>query len=324
MELMLDLNIIPPEKKIRHEHSILLVGSCFSEEIGNMMKELKFSVLQNPNGILYDPLSICNSLISYLNNKQYTDEDLFYYNELWQSFQHHSSFSGIDKNDVLKNINTFRNIAHEYLKKADWLVITLGSAYNYRLVSTSQNVANCHKMPSDNFEKNLIKTTDILKALGETIEQLQSFNPHLNIVFTVSPVKHIKDGIVENNRSKARLIEAVHELKDQYKNVFYFPSYELVIDILRDYRFYEDDMVHPNSIAIEYVFEKFTGSFFEETSQQIIKEIRKIIASKNHKPFHPGTDAYRSFKKSQLKKVIELQAMLPQINFSDEIKYFAE
>ncbi len=317
---MLDLNIISPEKKIRHEHTILLVGSCFSEEIGNMMKELKFSVLQNPNGILYDPLSISGSLLSYLDNKQHTDKDLFYYNELWQSFQHHSSFSGTDKEDVLKKINTSQSIAHEYLKKADWLIITLGSAYNYRLISTAENVANCH----NNFEKNLIETTEILKALGNAIEQLQSSNPHLNIAFTVSPVRHIKDGIIENNRSKARLTEAVHELKDQYKNVFYFPSYELVIDILRDYRFYKDDMVHPNSIAIEYVFEKFTGSFFEETSQQIIKEIRKIIAAKNHKPFHIGTDAYRSFKKSQLKKVIELQAMLPQINFSDEIKYFAE
>ena len=324
MELMLDLNIIPPKKKIRHEHTFLLVGSCFSEEIGNMMKELKFSVLQNPNGILYDPLSISSSLLSYLNNNQYADEDLFYYNELWQSFQHHSSFSDTDKEDVLKNINTSQSIAHEYLKKADWLIITLGSAYNYRLVSTGQNVANCHKMPSGNFEKSLIKTDKILKALANTIEQLQSFNPHLNIIFTVSPVRHIKDGIIENNRSKARLIEAVHELKGQYKNVFYFPAYELIIDILRDYRFYKDDMVHPNSIAIEYVFEKFTGSFFEETSQQIIKEIRKIMAAKNHKPFNTGTNAYRSFKKSQLKKVIELQAMLPQINFSDEIKYFAE
>ena len=324
MELMLDIKMNSPEKKISYTHNILLIGSCFSEEIGNRMKELKFSVLQNPNGILYDPLSISNSLLSYINNKQYANDELFYLHELWHSWQHHSVFSGIDKDEVLQKINNAQTTAHEFLRKANWLIITLGSSYSYQLISSGHVVANCHKAPADYFKKSLIKTQGIIEILSYVIQELQTFNPELNIIFTISPVRHIRDGIVENNLSKARLIEAVYELTTHFHNATYFPAYELTIDVLRDYRFYEADMVHPTPMAIEYIFNKFSETYFAKKDQLITKEIKKIIAAKNHRPFHAGTDAHVIFKYAQLKKVKELQALYTYINFNDEITYFTQ
>ncbi len=313
-----------PDKKISYSDNILLIGSCFTEEIGNRMKELKFSVLQNPNGILYDPLSISNSLFSYINNKQYTSDELFYLNELWQSWQHHSAFSGIDQKDVLQKINNAQTTAHEFLKKANWLIITFGSSYSYQLISSGHAVANCHKAPAYNFKKSLIKTQGIIDRLSYVIQELQAFNPELNIILTISPVRHIKDGIVENNHSKARLIEAVHELTASFQNATYFPAYELIIDILRDYRFYKADMVHPTPMAIEYVLDKFSEMYFTKQDLLITKQIKNIIAAKNHRPFQVGTDAHVIFKHAQLKKVKDLQALYTYINFDDEIAYFSQ
>jgi lysophospholipase L1-like esterase len=324
MEIMLNIKLTSPEKKISYSDNILLIGSCFTEEIGNRMKELKFSVLQNPNGILYDPLSISNSLFSYINNKQYTSDELFYLNELWQSWQHHSVFSGIDQNDVLQKINNAQTTAHEFLKTASWLIITFGSSYSYQLISSGHTVANCHKAPAYNFKKSLIKTQVIIDRLSYVIQELQAFNPELNIILTISPVRHIKDGVVQNNQSKARLIEAVHELTASLQNATYFPAYELIIDILRDYRFYEADMVHPTPMAIEYVLEKFFETYFEKNDQLITKEIKKINAAKNHRPFQVGTDAHVIFKHAQLKKVRDLQALYTYINFDDETAYFSQ
>jgi hypothetical protein len=324
MEMMLNIKMTSPEKKISYSDNILLIGSCFTKEIGNRMKELKFSVLQNPNGILYDPLAISNSLFSYINNKQYINDELFYLNELWQSWQHHSVFSGVDQNDVLQKINHAQTTAHEFLKTANWLIITFGSSYSYQLISSGHTVANCHKAPAYNFKKSLIKTQVIIDRLSYVIQELQAFNPALNIILTISPVRHIKDGIIENNHSKARLIEAVHELTASLQNATYFPAYELIIDILRDYRFYEADMVHPTPMAIEYVLDKFFEMYFEKKDQLVTKQIKKIIAAKNHRPFQVGTDAHVIFKHAQLKKIRDLQALYTYINFDDEIAYFSQ
>ncbi len=324
MEMMLNIKMTPPEKKISYSDNILLIGSCFTEEIGNRMKALKFSVSQNPNGILYDPLSISNSLFSYINHKQYTNDELFYLNELWHSWQHHSAFSGINQDNVLQKINNAQTTAHEFLKTANWLIITLGSSYSYQLVSSGHAVANCHKAPAYNFKKLLIKTQAIIDRLSYVIQELQFFNPELNIILTISPVRHIKDGIVQNNHSKARLIEAVHELTASLQNATYFPAYELIIDILRDYRFYEADMVHPTPMAIEYVLDKFFEMYFEKKDQLITQQIKKITAAKNHRPFQVGTDAHVIFKHAQLKKIRDLQALYTYINFDDEIAYFSQ
>ena len=322
MDFMLDINITGPEKKINYEAPVLLMGSCFTEHIGNYLKELKFDILQNPNGILFDPYSVTNNLVSYIENKKYTESDLIYLNELWQSWKHHSVFSNTNKEECLRIINESQSNAHHFLKKTKWLIITLGSSFSYRLVDGNIPVANCHRAPAQLFNKHLMTIEEIHTALDTCIHRLFQFNPTINIVFTVSPVRHIRDGVVENNRSKARLIECVHHLANKFSNIYYFPAYELVIDVLRDYRFYDVDMVHPNYPATEFVLKHFTESYIDEDSKQIMQEVKKIVIAKKHKAFQPATQAHRKFLQTNLDKAKELSDKYPFLNLKEEISYF--
>jgi hypothetical protein len=324
MQLLLPFKIQPSSLKIFYTDKILFIGSCFSEEIGNRMKDLKFDVLQNPNGILYDPLSISSALVSYVENKKYTEGGLFSANELWNSWQHHSVFSGTDKESVLQNINSSQNQANLFLKEAQWLIITPGTSYNYILQESRVAVANCHKAPAKIFDKNLLSTEEMISAFTNAITQLQEFNPKLKIIFTVSPVRHVRDGVIENNRSKARLIEAIHSVTDTMKEVFYFPAYELVIDVLRDYRFYKNDFVHVNDVAVDFVFENFCNVFVGEPEKKLIAEIKEINLAMNHKPFHAATINHKKFRTTQLGKIKILKEKFPSIDFSKEEKYFSE
>lgn len=322
MEFMLNINIPSPKKKISYQDKICITGSCFTEHIGDRLHQYKFSVLQNPNGILFDPLSVCSSLKSYIHNQHYQPEELFYLNELWQSWQHHSIFSGVDKDQVIQRINRSRQEAHDFLKQADWLIITLGSSFYYRLAATGQPVANCHRAPAQWFKKHLLGIDEIVTELQESVSQLYRFNNTINIIFTVSPVRHIRDGVVENNRSKARLIEAVHQLVSKGERMYYFPAYELVIDVLRDYRFYDIDLVHPNYAATEFVFEKFAGHFLHPDAIELMKEIKKVMAAYHHKPFQSTTLAHQQFLQTYLKKIQQLEQKHPYIDFQRELNYF--
>ena len=310
--------------KICYGDKILLIGSCFSEEIGNKMIDLKFDVLQNPNGILYDPQSISDAIFSYIQNKIYKEEDLFQLNDLWHSWIHHSVFSGVNKNDVLQKINVSQSCAHDFLEKAKFLIITLGTAFHYRLKNSNENVANCHKAPADFFIKKLLSIEEIKTALLNAITALEIFNPGLKIIFTVSPVKHVRDGIVENNHSKARLIEVSHSVCEQKQNAFYFPSYELVTEVLRDYRFYKNDLVHPNETAINFVFEKFCDSLLDDSSKKIMKEIKNILSAINHKPFFKESLEHQKFVAAQLKNINKIESEYPFINFANEKDYFSK
>lgn len=323
MKLMLDIDIKSPAKKITYSDNIFLVGSCFTDHIGRRLEDLKFSVLQNPNGILFDPVSVSKSLSSYIDNKQYEQSDLFYLHELWQSWNHHSLFSGMVAEEVINNINISQSKAYNYLKKTNWLIITLGSSFVYKLAENQQPVANCHRAPGKCFSKYLLSSEETILSLKDSIEKLTIFNPALKIIFTISPVRHIRDGVVENNRSKARLIEAVHDLTEKYNNIYYFPAYELVIDVLRDYRFYDIDLVHPNYAATEFVFDKFEQSFIDEEVKVFMEEIKKINNSYKHKSFHPKTEAHKLFLQNTLKNVKRLQEKLPLLDFSKEINYFS-
>lgn len=325
MKLMLDVEIKSPEKKITYSDKLFLIGSCFTEHIGRRLEELKFPVLQNPNGILFDPVSVSSALNSYVDLRKYEQKDLFYLNELWQSWSHHSMFSGMDAGSVLLNINLSQKKAHDHLNSATWLVITLGSSFSYQLTDEDNfPVANCHRAPGQWFNKHLLTTEETVIALTESIEKLKAFNPGLQIIFTISPVRHIRDGVVENNRSKARLIEAVHQLIEKYDHAYYFPAYELLIDVLRDYRFYDVDLVHPNYAATEFVFEKFEQSFIDEDAKAFMEEIKKISTGYKHKPFQPETQSHRSFLRNTFEKVRSLQEKLPQLDFSKELTYFSK
>jgi GSCFA family len=324
MELLLPFGVTPSPAKISYADKILFIGSCFTEEIGKQMLHLKFDVMQNPNGILYDPVSISSALVSYINNKKFTEDDLFIMDELWHSWQHHSVFSGMDKEVVLRNINHSQFEAHRFLKTSSWLIITVGTSYNYRLKKSAEPVANCHKAPQDFFEKRLLPVEEIIHNLSTAISQALAFNPQLKIIFTISPVRHIRDGVIENNRSKARLIEAIHSVREKAKNVFYFPAYELIIDVLRDYRFYKKDLVHPSDAAIEYVFESFCNAFIDEPGKKLLEEIKMIVAAMNHKPFQKESGAHKKFMKVQLEKIRKIKTGFPSIDFSNEEKYFSE
>lgn len=322
MEFFLPFHIKSFPFKITYADKILFIGSCFSEEIGNKMQELKFPVLQNPNGILYDPVSITDALFSYIEKEIFKEKYLFELNGLWHSWKHHSTFSGIDKIKVLNAINKSQNEAHMFLKEAKVLIITFGTAFNYQLKENFNNVANCHKAPSNIFIKTLLPAEQIKADLLSVITALELFNPELKIILTVSPVKHIKDGVEENSRSKARLIEAAHNVVEEKEDVFYFPAYELVNDVLRDYRFYKSDLVHPNETAVEFVFEKFAATFFEEQTLKTQKELKKIISAVHHKPFVPDSAAHKKFIQSQLQNIEQFQKAYPNIDLSQEKEYF--
>ncbi|WP_276483204.1 GSCFA domain-containing protein [Paraflavitalea pollutisoli] len=338
MDFMLDVNIPSPQELLHYGQPVLLTGSCFTEHIGNSLQELKFDVLQNPHGILFDPASVASSLVSYVQNKQYSEADLFQLNEVWQSWQHHSRFSHIDARNSLELINASQQRAHEFLKRSEWLIITLGSSFSYRLTSQAPApaqvglnaapgsegaVANCHRAPGQWFRKHLMTIEEINTVLDNSLYQVLKFNPRLKVIFTVSPVRHIRDGVVENNRSKARLIEVVHHLTNKFDRLYYFPAYELVIDVLRDYRFYDIDMVHPNYPATRFVLEKFMKYFTDVESQQIAAEVQQIVIARKHKAFHPATAAHQKFLQSHLEKARELQKRYPFLSLAEEIDYFA-
>ena len=331
MQFQLPIQIKSPEIRLNYRDKILLTGSCFTEHIGNSLGELKFSVLQNPNGILFDPRSVCHSLASYIEHKQYKKEDLFHLNEVWNSWEHHSRFSNIDAGECLQTIKESQQQAHDFMKEADWLIVTLGSSFSYRLTNEAskassqlnEGVANCHRAPSQWFNKHLLTIDETISLLDTTYHRLKQFNSRLKIIFTISPVRHIRDGVIENNRSKGRLIEAVHHVVNKFPGLYYFPAYELVIDVLRDYRFYDIDMVHPNYSATEFVMEKFRESFIDEQSQLLMDEIKKIVIARKHKAFQPETNAHKTFLKTHLEKTKELQLKFPYLDLADEINYFA-
>ena len=335
MEFFLDIQIPSPKEKINYRDPVFLLGSCFTEHIGEFLEDLKFTVLQNPNGITFNPVSVSNSILSYIEGKTYQEKDLFQLNGLWHSWQHHSVFDHPDRHSAMLAINESQKKAHEFLKNARWLVITLGTAFSYRLTDavptidragttvSADEVANCHRAPAQWFNKHLMTIEEIRIAMERCLDQLYAFNSSIRTILTVSPVRHSRDGVVENNRSKARLLEVVHHLVEKYERASYFPAYELVIDVLRDYRFYDIDMVHPNYQATDFVLDKFCAHFVDQESNSMINEIRKIILARKHRPFFPETQPHQQFMKNFLERTLELKSKYSFLNFEEEIAYFS-
>jgi hypothetical protein len=329
MDFRLEFSPKPFAQKINHQHKLLLMGSCFTEKIGDKLRAYKFTLLQNPNGILFNPVSVKEAIQNYIANKVIKENDLFYLNEAYHSWQHHNRFSGIAKEDTLQNINASTNSAHHYLKKTDFVIITLGSAWVYELTDKAvpakpgSVAANNHKAPADWFNRRLISNLEVISLVNDTVSQLQNFNPSVKIIFTISPVRHLREGFVENNRSKAALINAVHLATELFDNVFYFPAYELVIDDLRDYRFFAEDMVHPNYAATNYVWEKFIATCIDEPAQELMKQINEINAAVNHKPFNPSSAAHKKFQQINLNKIKDLQTKYQYLDFANEENIFS-
>jgi len=324
MQFSLNINIPALEQPITHHHRILLTGSCFTEHISERLSLHKFRNLSNPHGILFNPLSVCTSLESYINGKIYTREELFYLNELWNSWDHHTRFSDIEPGGALQKINTSQQEAAGFIREADWIIITLGSAFQYYLVDGDRPVANNHRAPAQWFRKKLLPISVITDALSATISKIRSRNPKVRFLFTVSPVRHIRDGVVDNNRSKARLLEAVHSVCESNPGAaIYFPAYELVIDILRDYRFYDIDFVHPNYMATEFVWEHFMNACLAPATRQLLPKLADIHTARSHKPRFPGTESHRKFMNSYREKVLSLQQEHPELDLSADLAYFS-
>ncbi len=300
------------------------IGSCFSDNIGNILKDLKFPVVLNPFGVLYNPVSVKNALMAIIDKKVFTEKDLSFANDKWFSYQHHGSFSSAQKDEVLERINKQSIAAHDFLSKTKILVVTFGTAWYYRLKSSGEIVANCHKQASKLFERKILSAKEIIDLWNSLIEHLQTFNPELKIVFTLSPVRHWKDGAENNQLSKSVLNVAIHEIIKKKNNCSYFPAYEIMMDDLRDYRFYSDDFLHPNKLAVNYIWSKFCTVFIEDKTLQISKKIDKINKALSHKILHPKTPAHKKFLKAQLDKVKNLSVQYPEIDFSDEIDYLTK
>lgn len=328
MKFHYEFDIKKLAQPISHQHKLMLVGSCFTENIGEKLKKMKFSVLENPAGILFNPVSVCQTLTNCIENKMVKESELFQYNEAWHSWEHHSRFSNFEVQECLNSINQATSEANAYLKEADYLVLTLGSAWVYELSEKALGnqagsvAANNHKAPADWFSKRLLTVEQTLVVLDNVLHRLFRFNPKLNIVFTISPVRHLREGVIENNRSKAVLIQAVHHLVDKFTKLYYFPAYELVIDDLRDYRFYAEDLVHPNYHATQYVWEKLVGACMTEPTKELMKEIAEINLAYQHKPFNHQSQQHQHFLKNYLDKTLALTSQYPQLNFEKEINYF--
>ena len=324
MQFHLNFPVTPLPEGIQYNQQLLLMGSCFAEEIGEKLHEHRFNTLINPHGILYNPLSITGALTAYLDGKVYTVADLFQHNDTWNSWDHHSRFSAASPEAALDNINRMQAAATKAIETADWLILTLGSAHAYVLKENSRMVANCHKVPAVNFYKRLLTVDEVVTALDNVMHRLFFRNRKINILFTVSPVRYTRDGVVENNLSKAILLQAVHHLVNKFNRLFYFPAYELVIDDLRDYRFYKEDLVHPNELAINYVWEQVISHCISAGSQPLLHSIAEIIRAASHKPFNPQSSQHQQFLRNYAAKVNALIAAHPEVRLEDLGKAFEE
>jgi len=308
--------LLPKERNlIDYDSKLILLGSCFSDNIGEKLGYFKFNNFVNPFGILFHPVAIENFILNSINEKQFNDKDVFCHNEIWHSFETHSVLSSSSKNELLASINSAVKQSNKQLQQATHIIITLGTSWVYRYLETDTIVANCHKIPQKKFSKELLTINEIAESLEGSIALIKSLKKDVSIIFTLSPIRHLKNGFVENKLSKARLLSAIHEVTDAKDGIHYFPSYEIMMDELRDYRFYAEDMIHPNTTAIQYIWERFRDTWISDNAVKIMDEVNSIQKDLTHKPFNPGSKQHAEFLDSIEAKIRHLQTTLPKINF---------
>lgn len=283
---------------ISYNDRIMTLGSCFAENMGSKLSDAYFMVDINPYGVLYNPVSIQNSIELLLQGKEFTKNDLFENRNLWQSFSHSTLFSDISAERCLEKINSRFNIAKKNLKKINFLVITFGTAWVYENRKSGRVVSNCHKLPSNEFIRKRLTVDEIVSNYTVLINNLQTLLPDLQIVFSVSPIRHWKDGAHENNVSKSTLLLAIDNLQKEFSKVHYFPAYEIQLDELRDYRFYSADMLHPSEVAVDYIWERFSEAYFTKETMIIKKKLEQLRADLQHRPMFPDSEEYKAFMKS--------------------------
>ncbi|MBE6299694.1 MAG: GSCFA domain protein [Bacteroidales bacterium] len=308
-------------ERLNHSHSLIFFGSCFADEIGAMFKASKFNTLVNPFGVLYNPLSIAEAINRAIVNTPFQEGELFKSGNLYHSFSHHSAFSHTNKEYMLQSINSSLAESSQHLKSANYLFITFGTAWVYEAAESGKVVANCHKLPAKNFLRRRVSVEEIVECISATLENLFTINPNIKAVVTVSPIRHLKDGIHENSLSKSTLLLACEELQNIFKErVSYLPTYEVLLDELRDYRFYADDMAHPSKKAVEYIWEKFEDEVITLNSVNIIKEWSKIRQGISHRLMSADTEGYKTFLNTLLRNATSFACKYKHINIEQEIE----
>jgi hypothetical protein len=322
MDLRTIVNITPSPDKITYNKGTMFIGSCFASSIGQKMEYGRFPVIINPAGSVYNPVSVCNTLDSITSGKRFTENDLYNYKGTWLSFSHYTNFSSEDPAIVLEKINSMSEQALTFLKNCRLLFITFGTARVFRLKSTGKIVSNCHKLPADLFTRELLPADTIVNLWKEQIDKLKAFNPLLKIVFTVSPVRHWKDGAHGNQVSKSVLFLSIEDLLKYDPGIDYFPAYELLMDDLRDYRYYADDMLHPSDVAVNYIWKAFCESYFEKTVLDIYNDVSRINKACSHRLKTDSNERINDFAVKMLKQISDIEKSVPSINFSEDRNYF--
>ena len=309
---------------IDYDSKILLLGSCFAENMGEKFEYFKFQTIVNPFGIIFNPVSLEKLIRRSVEKRKFTENDIFFHNDLWHCFEVHSELSNSDKDAFLESLNDLIRSTNKHLSDSTHIIITLGTSWVYQNIASNEIVANCHKVLQKQFTKELLSILQIEESLESIISLVHSVNPNCKFIFTVSPVRHIKDGFVENTLSKAHLIAAVHSVLNRKfstslelttQNNIYFPSYEIMMDELRDYRFYGEDMLHPNQTAIDYIWIQFFQNYISESQFGLMNEICSIQKGLQHRPFNPNTESHQKFLEATKIKIGKIQEKLQHIHF---------
>ena len=296
-----------------YRSTVVSLGSCFAVNMAEKMDYFKFQNSCNPFGILFHPLAIEKFVQFAVSEKQFSEKDIFFHNERWHSFDAHSDLSTTNKEDLLINLNSIVAAAKQQLLEASHIIITYGTSWIYRALETNEIVANCHKVPQKQFGKELLSITAITESIANTIALVQAINPEVKFIFTVSPVRHIKDGFVENQVSKSYLIAAIHN--SQFAAHNYFPSYEIMMDELRDYRFYAEDMLHPSGLAIDYIWQRFKETNISESDYETMDAVASIQKSLQHRPFNPTSESHQKFEAHLQAKISKMVSQYSFMKF---------
>jgi hypothetical protein len=315
MKLQTTISLKPERNQIDYDANVLLLGSCFAENIGEKLSHFKFQNSVNPFGILFHPVAIEKIVTRAINQEYFTEEDVFFHNEQWHCFEVHSKLSARNKEDFLANLNDQLSVLNTTIKEATHIILTFGTSWVYREIESDTLVANCYKLPQKLFLKELLSPDEVSGSVSAMEKLIKDFNHKTKIVYTVSPIRHIKEGIVENSRSKAHLLAGVHENVEPLNHSHYFPAYEIVLDELRDYRFYQEDMLHPNNIAISIIWEKFKHVWVSSETEPFQREIDIIQKGLQHRPFDENSMSHKEFLLSIEQKIKKLQLELPHLNF---------
>ena len=316
MNFTTKITIEKSQHPISYQSKIVSLGSCFAENMGEKFDYFKFQNVVNPFGILFNPVSIERLIARVVNQEMFTENDIFFYNDLWHCFEVHSELSNPNKEAFLNSLNELLESTNNQITESTHFILTYGTSWIYRNKASQKIVANCHKVPQSQFVKEILSVATIEKSIQNTIDLIQKINPNCAFIFTISPVRHIKDGFVENQHSKAHLISAMHKIINyQLSIVNYFPSYEILMDELRDYRFYADDMLHPSQTTIDYIWLRFLENYISEEHHATIEEVSSIQKALAHRPFNPNSEAHQKFLNSLNTKIFRLKEQFPHFQF---------